>query len=483
MTTAPAENLPPDAGVSDFVWRRAHTVVLAMMCLAQLIDSLDVTIVNVALPSIRHGLSMSASDLPWVVNAYAVVFGGFLLLGGRLGDLTGRRRLFLAGVTFFTLASSLAGLAPDSRTLIAARAVQGLAAALVAPTTLAILASTFPEGRPRSRAFAAWGVVTGVSSSLGVLLGGVITDALDWRWIFFLNVPIGVFVVAVSARRLARDLPSPGQAGADWTGSVASVAGTGLLCYAFAQTADSGWGVRTLILVAVAIAVLALFIAHERRATAPLVPLSLFHNRSVAGANIASVLVGTGMLGMFYFISLYQQQVLRASPLQAGLAYLPLTAVLAIAAFFAPPLMARIGVRMVVVVGCLLAAAGLCVFATAAPDRGVWADIIGPSLIVSPGLALTFIPLTLAAVTGVSAGQNGIAAGLVNASRSTGSAVGLAALATVAATWTAGATRAGRPALDALSDGFRVGFLVSAGAMVVAGLAALALFRSPRSGE
>lgn len=318
-----------------------------------------------------------------------------------------------------------------------------------------------------------------MSSSLGVVLGGVVTAAFDWRWIFFINVPIGVFVVVVTTWQLDRDTASRGSTRVDWLGSASSVTGIGLLCYALAQTTTHGWGsARTITLLGAAVGVLALFVVHEWRAVEPLVPLSLFRNPSVAAANLCSVLVGTGMLAMFFFISLYQQQVLGASPLEAGLAYVPLTVVLAVASFLAPPLVARIGVRAVVVVGCLIAAAGLGAFAMVSPDRGLWGNIIGPSLIVSPGLALTFIPLTLAAVTGVPANQNGVASALVNASRSMGSAVGLAVTATLAATWTSSAAQAGRPALDALNDGFRLGFAVSAAAMVANAVAALLVFES-----
>jgi MFS family permease len=317
-----------------------------------------------------------------------------------------------------------------------------------------------------------------VSSSLGVVIGGVLTEALGWRWIFVLNVPIGLVVVAVTARQLPRDAALSRRPRVDWLGSLSSVLGAGLICFSFARATSSAWGDSwTLSSLGAALFVLVLFVVHERRAAAPLVPLSLFRNYSVAGANIASVLVGTGMLGMFYFISLYEQQVLRVSPLEAGLAYLPLTVVLAVAAFLAPPLVARLGIRAVVAAGCVVAGAGLGVFATAAPSRGLWADIIGPSLIVAPGLALTFIPLTLAAVAGVPNSHNGIAAGLVNASRSTGSAVGLAAVATLASSGTASVARSGRPALDALSDGFRLGFGVSAVAMVAAAVAGTVLFR------
>ena len=468
---------------NGFVWTRHHTIVLTILCLAQLLDALDVTVVNVALPAVERDLGFEADDLHWLVNAYTVLFGGFLLLGGRSADLLGARRVLLAGIGLFTAASLASGLAQSASFLVATRAAQGLAAAFIAPTTLALIATSFPQGPARNRALGIWGAVTGVSSSLGVMLGGVLTSGPGWRWIFFVNVPVGLLLLAVGPRVLAAPARRQSARGrVDVVGAGTSTAGLGLLAYGVAQTNVHGWqSTRTVALLLLAAGLLAYFLIHERwLAREPLVPLAIFRNRSVTAANVIAALVGAGLLAMFYFISLYQQQVLHLSAVEAGLSYLPLTAMLTAFAFLAPVLIPRIGVRYVLALGAAVASAGLLLLAQVDPDGGVWRDVVLPSLVVGPGLALTFIPVSIAAVSDVSPDQTGLASGLVTVTRTVGGALGLAAIATVAGRRTEDLRLAGRPAGSALTSGFTLGFTVSACLLAVAAVAALLLFRDRR---
>lgn len=463
---------------SGFVWSAAHTVILLTVCAAQLLENVDVTIVNVALPKIQSGLDISPSNLQWIVNAYAVLFGGFLLLGGRVGDLVGKRRVFVSGVALFTVASFASGIASNAGILVSARAVQGFAAAFVSPMTLAIIATTFPEGAPRNKAFGVWGAITGISTSLGVTLGGVLTDSIGWRWIFFINIPVGLFIIIAALRYLNSDSGARTRGGFDAPGAFASTAGIGLLCYTFVQTNDHSWGsARTVVLLVVSVGLLAFFLVQEKWiAKEPLVPLTLFANRSVTGANIVAVLVGSGLLAMFYFISLYEQEVLHYSALKTGISYLPLTFTLTACAFLAPMLIPKVGIRWTLVLGCAVAVVGLVLFARVGAEGGLWSDVIGPSLVVSPGLALTFIPMTLAAVAGVAMSQTGVASGLVNSSRTAGSALGLAVIVTLATSRTNHLLSEGQDTANSLTGGFRLGFAISAGLMAAAAIASLLLF-------
>lgn len=469
----------------SFTWTGRHTLVLLVVCLAQLLELIDVTIVNVALPTIRQSLGFSPASLSWVVNAYIVGFGGLLLLGGRCGDLLGRRRVFLAGIAVFTAASLTSGLAQTADMLIITRGLQGLSAAFVSPMTLAIIAATFPEGSARNRALAIWGGVSGISGSLGVTLGGLLASGPGWRWIFFVNIPVGLFILAAGRRYLSADPASRRHRSFDLAGAVTVTAGVTACVFAVSQTSSHPWAsAPTIGLLTLAAALLAAFVVLETRFVAePLIPFALLRNRSVSAANVVSFLVGGGMFSLFYFFSLYQQEVLGYSALKTGMAYLPLTGMLVVCAAPTPAIIARTGVRWPLAAGGLISAAGMALFATDSPAGGLWRDVIGPSLIVAPGLALTFVPMTVAAVAGVSRGDTGIASGLANVSRTVGGALGLAVIATLAADRTSGQLHRDAGVVTAFSNGYRLGFAVSACLLGVAAVAAVALFRDEGRGK
>jgi EmrB/QacA subfamily drug resistance transporter len=469
----------PPAPPPAFRWTRAYVVTLTVVCFAQLLEAIDITVVNVALPTIRTDLHFSAAGLQWVVNAYTVLFGGFLLLGGRAGDLLGRRRVFLAGVTVFTLASLASGLAQNAGTLVATRAAQGLAAGFVAPMTLAILTAAFPEGRPRNRALGIWGATTGVSASLGLLVGGLIVTGPGWRWIFYVNIPVGALMLLAGWRYLAADRPERRYRHFDTAGAVTVTAGLILLAYGVVQTDTHPWGsARTLLLLAAAVALLGYFVAHEAWVAAePLVPFSLFANRAVAGANVMSALQGAGTLAVFYFTTLYMQEVLHFSALKTGLAYLPLTGTLVVLSGLGPVLVPRIGIRYTLALGFGPAAVGLGLFARVSAHGTLLRDIVVPSVVLAAGLALTFVPVTIGAVTGVPPARAGLASGMVNVTRTVGGALGLAVIATVATRRGNHLAHTGHAPADALTGGFRLGFAICAGLMAVSAITALLLFR------
>ncbi|CAJ59293.1 MULTISPECIES: MFS transporter [Frankia] len=495
--SAPALRLPPPAvaewaeetaGRDDaFVWTNRHTVALLVLCLAQLLEALDMTVVNVALPAVRDDLGFSAGNLAWVVNAYTVLFGGFLLLGGRAGDLLGRRRVFLTGMLAFTVASLGAGLSQGETSLISARAVQGLAAGFVSPMTLAMIASIFPQGPPRNRALGVWGTTSALSASLGLILGGVLVDGPGWRWIFFINLPVAAVLLVSALRVLPPDRPTHRHQRFDAVGAVASTIGASLLAYTVIQTDAHGWGsARTISLFALTVVVIAYFIVHETKISKePLVPFSLFRIRSLSAANTVQALTSAAMFALFFFTSLYMQNVLHYSSLKTGLAYLPLTATLVIFAGIVPPLIPKLGVRWVLVAGATVSAVGLALFSRITPERGLVSGIILPSLVVSFGFSLMWIPMTIAAVSGVPGHQNGIAAAMLNVSRTLGGALGLAFISTFATRHTASLlARHDPPRLEhALSDGYRLGFLISAALMVATAVTALTLFRNEGRGE
>jgi EmrB/QacA subfamily drug resistance transporter len=468
-----------------FRWTRGTVLALVVLCLAALLDTIDVTVVNVAMPTIKNDLHFSEAGLAWMVNAYMVPFGGFLLLGGRVGDVLGRRRTLLGGTVVFTLASLTSGLAQNAATMIASRAVQGAAAAFVIPMTLAMLASVFPAGPARNRAFAVWGGSSAVAGTLGLILGGLLVSSAGWRWIFLVNVPIGVFVVAAALRSLPRDAPARARRDFDLAGALAATAGAGLLAYAVVQTGDHGWGsVRTLGLFAGAAVLLGYFMVHEALiARSPLIPMSLWRNPSVTGANIVSVLQSSSVFAMFYSTTLYMQQVLHYSALRTGLAYVPLGLSILVAAGLAPVLVPRLGVRYVVAIGAAVGAGGMALLARITPHGGLLTDLIVPTVVVGIGAGAMFIPASLAALSGVPGERHGVASALLNVSRQLGGALGLAAIATVATARTADALAAGQGQAAALTSGFQRGFVVSAALLAVTALTALVLLRDDGRGE
>jgi EmrB/QacA subfamily drug resistance transporter len=458
-------------------------LVLVLVCLAQFMVILDATIVNVALPAIEGDLDLSTSGLQWVVNSYTLVFGGFLLLGGRAGDLFGRKRLFLAGVVVFTIASALNGFAQSGEVLIAARALQGLGAALVSPAALSIVTVTFAEGRDRSRALAVWAAIAVGGGAVGLLLGGILTELLSWEWIFFVNIPIGI-VAFLASLRWVPESRSPEQRGFDLAGAVTVTAGLVLLVYGIVGTTDHGWtSARTLALMGGGLALIAVFLAIESRVHDPLVRLGIFRLRSIAGANSAMLVVAGGMFAIFFFASLYVQQILGFSPIEAGLGFLPLTAGIVLASGLAQQLVARIDVRWVAMAGMAIGAVGLLLLSRVSADGSYVSDVLPGILVMSVGLGLTFVPLTLIATTGVGPTDAGLASGLFNAAQQIGGALGLAILTTFATERTSGVIsdlgRAPTPAeqAGAAVDGYQVAFAAGAGLLLLGAIVLPALTR------
>src|SRR5919201_5336306 len=408
-------------------------VVLVLICLAQFMVVLDATIVNVALPSIQKDLHLSEGSLQWIVNAYTLVFGGFLLLGGRAGDLLGRKRLFLLGLVIFTGASLLDGLASSEAILVGARALQGLGAALISPAALSIISTTFEEGAERARALAVWAAIAIGGSAVGLVLGGLLTQSFSWPWIFFVNVPVGVAAFLLSLRLLPESRDVDAHRSYDLGGAVTVTAGLMALVYALVNAQSAGWGsVRTLGFFAAAVVLLAAFVAIELHAKAPLVRLSVFRIRSLLTANVSMLLAMSGMFAMFFFNTLYIQRVLGYGPLKAGLAFLPFTAGIMISAGIASQFAPRLGVRPVAAAGFLLTAAGL-VLLTQLPVHGSYAANVLPAILLSAlGMGAVFMPLTLIATTGLEDEDQGLASGLFNTSQQVGGALGLAVLSTLA---------------------------------------------------
>jgi len=449
--------------------QRNPWLVLSLVCMAQFMVILDATIVNVALPSIQTDLEMSDGDLQWIVNSYTLVFGGFLLLGGRAGDLIGRKRIFLVGVVVFTAASLLNGLAPTSEALIIFRGLQGLGAALVAPAALSIITTTFAEGAERTKAMGVWAAIAVGGGAVGLVLGGVLTTTLSWPWIFYVNVPVGIAVFIASLRYVPESKDEHEHKSFDLAGAVTVTAGLLVLVYGIVKAQENGWtSLRTGGFFAAAIALLAAFVIIERRSAEPLVRLSIFRVRTVRAANIVMFLVAAGLFAMFYFNTLYLQRVLGYSALEAGLAFLPFTAGIIIGAGLSQKLVASLGARSVPLIGMPMAIAGLLLFTRLQPDGSYIADLFPGIMLASIGMGLTFVPITLIATSGIPADDAGLASGLYNTSQQIGGALGLAILATLSVNATEdtllGLGREPQPAdqAQALVDGFHVAYLGSA---------------------
>jgi EmrB/QacA subfamily drug resistance transporter len=465
------------------LYERRRWIALALLCMAQFVVVLDAAIVNVALPSIGDALDFSQENLSWVVNAYVLTFGGFLLLGGRLADLLGRRRVFMFGLVLFALASLAGGFATSEGWLIGARAVQGLGAAILSPAALSIVTTTFQDGAERNKALGAWGAVAGSGGAAGVLLGGVLTEYLGWEWVLWVNVPIGIAAAVIAPMLVAESRSESLTRAFDFAGAVSITAGLSVLVYALVDATDAGWGsTQTIVLLAVATVLIAAFVAIERRSDAPLVPFSIFRLRTLTGANIVGVLTGASLFSMFFFISLYMQQVLDYSAIKAGLSYLPLALTIILTAAVASQLVTRVGFKPVLATGMVFIAAGLVWFSQVSVGGGFASDILGPSLLAAAGLGLAFVPQTIAAVSGVAEREAGLASGLINTSQQVGGALGLAVLATVANSRTDDvlASAGGDPSAvpNALTEGFQSAFLAGAGIAVLGLLATLLLIRS-----
>jgi EmrB/QacA subfamily drug resistance transporter len=451
--------------------------ILALACLAQFMVILDISVVNVALPSIRSDLGFSAVDLQWVVNAYTLTFAGFLLLGGRAADLLGRQQVFVAGLVLFAVASLVGGLSSSQGMLIAARAVQGIGGAVVAPATLAIITTTFAEGQDRNRALAYWGAMGAVGGSTGVLLGGVLTELLGWQWILFINIPVGVLGALAAMHFIPRSSrTAAGERHFDVAGALSVTAGLVLLTFAIVRTDVNGWGsAATLLVAAAGLALLAVFIAVERRARRPLVPLRIFRSRTLSASNLVVFTLGASVFAMWYFLSLYLQQVLGFSPIEAGLSFLPMTGAIIVASTFAGRLAQRLGPGRLLAVGMTLIGIGMLAFTRISATGSYAGDVLLPGVITTTGIGLAFVPATITAVAGVARSDSGLAGGLVNTSRQVGGSLGLAVLATVATQRTQALAGAGGVDASALTGGFHRAFLVGAlialaGALISAGL-------------
>jgi EmrB/QacA subfamily drug resistance transporter len=446
---------------------------LILLCVAQFVVVLDASIVNVALPSIGRGLHFSEQNLPWVVNAYVIAFGGFLLLGGRAADLLGRRRVFMAGLLVVAVASLLAGFAANQGELIAARAAQGLGAAIISPSALSIVTNLFRDGAERNKALGVWGAVVGSAGAVGVLLGGILTDGLGWEWVLWVNVPVSLVALALTPGLIPESRSESTTRHFDAAGAVSVTAGLSLLAYALLDASSAGWGsTKTVSLLAAAVALIGAFVVIELRSQAPLVPFRIFRLRTLRGANVVGILLGASLFSMFFFISLYMQQVLGYSPIHAGLSYLPLALMIIVAAGFGGQLVTRFGFKPILAVGLALVAVGLVWFSRVSVGGGFLTDILGPSVLAAIGLGLGFVTSTIAAVSGVKDDEQGVASGLINTSQQIGGALGLAVLSTIATTRTHDLMASGGSSLaKALTGGFQSAFL---GGAVIAALGVLA---------
>jgi EmrB/QacA subfamily drug resistance transporter len=460
-------------------------IALILLAAAQFVVVLDASIVNVALPSIKGALDFSQENLQWVVNAYTLTFGGFLLLGGRAADLLGRRRVFIAGLVLFSLASLAGGLAQSEGWLIVARGVQGLGAAIVSPAALSIVTTTFREGPERNKAMGIWGALAGAGGAVGVLLGGILTDTLGWEWVLFVNVPIGLAAAMLAPRLIRESRAADAPATYDVAGATSITGGLIVLVYGLVKANDAGWGsTQTVGLLGLAAALIVAFVVIELRSRAPIVPLRVFRMRTLTGANVVGLLVGASLFAMFFFISLYLQQVLGYSALKAGVSYLPLAFGIIISAGVAAQLVNRVGFKPVLVAGLALIAVGLVMFAGVSPTGTYLGDVLFPSLVVAFGLGLAFVALTIAAVAGVRDAEAGLASGLINTSQQVGGALGLAILSAIATARTDGVMRTAGGARGelprALTEGFQSAFVVGAVFAAVGIVVALVFLRTDR---
>ncbi|HWE53976.1 MAG TPA: MFS transporter [Acidimicrobiales bacterium] len=443
-------------------------MILAIACVAQFMVVLDVSIVNVALPSIGRDLHYSPTGLQWVVNAYVLTFAGFLLLGGRAADLFGRRRVYMAGLGLFTLASLVGGLAENSTWLTAARAAQGFGGAMLSPATLTIIVTTF-TGAKTARALGIWSSVAGAGGAAGVLLGGVLTAEISWRWVLFVNLPIGIAALAVASMFLTESRRPAGAAPKlDITGAILVTGGLGVLIYAIVGTDNHAWGSsQTLTLLAVAVAVLAVFgVVEARFASSPLVPFRLFRSRAVSGANVVMFLIGAAFFSMWYFLSLYLQNVLGYGALKAGLAFFPMGVAIIIGAQTAARLIPRLGVRPLLQAGTLLTAVGFLGLSLIGAHSNYWVHVFIPGCIVSFAIGILFTPLASAATSGVHFTEAGLASGVLNTSRQMGGSLGLALLATIATERSHSLLHKG--VAPALTSGYARAFEVATGVVLAA---------------
>ena len=462
---------------------RKRWFALALIVTAQFMVVLDVAIVNVALPSIKTDLNFSQENLQWVITAYSILFGGALLLGGRLADLLGRRRLFIAGILLFTVSSLLDGFAWSEGSLIAFRSLQGLGAALVSPAALSMLTTLFREGRERNVALGIWGAVSGSGGAAGVLLGGALTSAFNWSWIFFINVPVGLLVLALSPVLLRESRADLDHRHFDSAGAASITGGLMVLVYAMTRATQHGWATVETIGLLIAAAVLIVgFVVIELRSKAPLLPMRIFRLRSLTAANVSGLLLGGAIFAQFFLLTLYMQQVLHYSALKTGVAYIALTLTIIAFSGVAQALVTRLGVRRVLTTGMAVSAVGLVLYARLPVDGHYFWNLFPAFLLSGVGLALAFVPMSIGALTGVTSADAGVASGLINTSQQIGGAIGVAVATTIATTLTANSldVHPGTNALSggALTHGFQAAFYVLAGIAVLGAVVAAVLTES-----
>jgi EmrB/QacA subfamily drug resistance transporter len=451
---------------------------LALVCSAMFMTILDVSIVNVALPSIGTHLHFSRENLQWVISAYAITYGGFLLLAGRTADLLGRRRVFMTGLVVFTIASLLCGLASSEAALIAARAVQGLGAAIIAPAALSIVMTTFAEGAERNKALGIWGAVGGSGAAVGVLLGGVLTKYLGWEWIFFVNVPVGALALALTRPLVKESRVDTRDRSYDPLGALTVTSGLALAVYAISKAPDVGWAtLRTIGLLAIAGALLAAFVLTELRVRRPLVPFRIFRVRTVTAANIVGILLGAAIFSNFFLLTLYVQQVLGYSALKAGLTFVFTAGTAVLAAGPAQAIVTRVGPKLPMAFGLAMLGGGMLWYTQIPVHGSFWSALLPGYLLVGVGLPFAFIPVSIAALAGVSNDEAGLASGLINTSQQIGGAIGVAVASTVFATHYRSELANGLSQPAALTSGFQLAFWVIAGICAVAVVATLTLVR------
>jgi EmrB/QacA subfamily drug resistance transporter len=450
---------------------------LALLSAVQFMVVLDIAIVNVALPSIQVDLGFSQENLQWVISAYALVFGGFLLLGGRAADLLGRRRIFLAGIIVFTIASLLAGFAWSETSLIAARALQGLGAAVITPAALSILSTTFVEGRERNIALGVWGAVGGFGAAAGVLMGGVLTDALSWEWIFFVNVPVGATAL-VLAPILLKESRDASVKSFDALGAVLVTSGLSSVVYAITQAGQDGWlAGKTISFFAAGLVLLLGFLGWESRHPEPLMRLGILRIKTVSGANVAGFILGTATFSLFLMLTLYMQQVLGYSPMKTGIAYLAVAGTAIFTSAIAAQLVTRIGVKPALLIGMTALTAGLVYFTQVSVGGSYLGDLLPGFLLIAVGLGFSFVPISIAALAGIQPAEAGLASGLINTSQQIGGALGIAALSTIATSRTEDAIAGGSTQASALVTGFHGAFLAGVIIAAIGIVAALTLIR------
>jgi EmrB/QacA subfamily drug resistance transporter len=458
--------------------RANANAVLGVVAVAQFMVVLDASVVNVALPSLQRDVGFSEQSLSWVLNAYTLLFGGFLLLGGRAADRLGRRRLFMAGIGLFSVASLACGLSQSEATLLIARGAQGLGGAMVSPAALSIILTTFAEGSERNRALAVWGAIAGAGGAVGLLLGGAIVEVLSWRWVFFVNVPIGAAVLVLAPRLVPESRGEDARGGYDVGGATAITLGTMALVFTLIKANDWGWGAgRTLAGLAVSAALLVGFVWIERRHENPLVPLRIFSNRSLAAADGTMLLLAAALFGVFFFCSLYLQQVLGYNALKTGVAYLPLTLTAIVASGLASRAVDRFTAKPVLVGGLLVGTVGFALFARLSAHGDYAGQVLPAMIVVGIGLGMSFVPITIAATSGVAAEDSGLASGLLNTTQQVGGSLGLAVLSAVSTSRVTSALDGGSPLPAALTHGFTGAFTVSA--ILCAAAAVLAIVLVP----